>query len=622
MMPRKKRIVILISSITLTIFVILGILVFLYLKTDAFKSNETLFAKYFVQNFDVIEIVKDEDTLGIENALNTSKYMSELKGQIEYTENMGTSDENKNSSINNIGIKISSNVDRQNSYNYKDISIGTTDEDLVKLEYLNQYETYGIRLNGIKQFVSIENNEEDEISQELGIENIEGLLQKVDINSIFNFSEEEKQTLKDTYIEIIQTNIPKNKYYKQKQALITVNNQDIETNAYYMKLTVEEYNNLYIKILEQITKDEIILSRIDLIENEVKERYSDYEQEETFREKVINIINEKIEEIKSTNIGSEEVKITVYEKDMKTVRTSIEKTTNKITIDLYNDSSIKIDNVELGENVNEQFVKIEKTNTTTQSNILVEFEQIQDNEITNNIQLNYQKIFENDQIDKMIELDISNEKYKGVFSIQDNIKLVQEFEDEITLDTDNVKLADLEKEQIETIINILNENIQGQISNLFSVVNIEDYTKMLQNLDIVKQYSIQMPDEVQVTDVERKRFNSQFEFFVSENLTADNIKDLMQVVENNFQEMRVLLKNGEIEELDIEKLNTNSQEASDYKNSISEILISIKQNSNNEEKQKNVLDFIEDNKNNKYTVSLEYDDDGLVKIIRIKIQEE
>lgn len=622
MMPRKKRIAILVISIILAIFIILGILGFLYLKTDAFKSNENLFAKYFVQNFDAIEILKSEDTLGIENALNTNKYTSELNGQIQYTENMGTSDENKNSNINNVGIKISSNIDKQNSYSYRDISIGTNEQDLVKFEYLNQDQTYGIRLNDIQQFVSIENNEQNEIIQEFGIGNIEGLQKKIDINSIFGFTEEEKQTLINTYMKIIQSNISENKYYKQKQTLITVNNQDVTTNAYYIKLTIEEYNNLYIKILEQIVNDEIILSRIDLIENEIKEKYSDYNQDEKLREKFINLIREKIEKIQSTNIGSEEVKITVYEKDMKTVRTSIEKTTNKIIIDLYNDSSIKIDNVELGENVNEQFVKIERTNGATQSNLLVEFEQIKDNEIVKNIQLNYDQVFENNKIKKTAKLEMSNEKYKGILSIEDNIELIGAFQDKITLDTDNVKLNDLQQDQIEAIKNILNENIQGQLSNLFSIVSIEDYTKMLQNLEIIKQNSIQIPDEGEVTDIERKRFNSQFEFFASENLTTDNIKDLLETIENNFEEMKVLLKSGEIEELDLEKLETNSEESYEYENNISEILISIKQNTKNEQKQEDVLKFVENNENDKYTVSLEYDDDGLVKVVRIKIQED
>ncbi len=52
--------------------------------------------------------------------------------------------------------------------------------------------------------------------------------------------------------------------------MITVNNHDVQANAYYLKLTVEEYNNLYIKILQQITNDEVLLGKIDEIEKIIK----------------------------------------------------------------------------------------------------------------------------------------------------------------------------------------------------------------------------------------------------------------------------------------------------------------------------------------------------------------
>lgn len=621
-MPRKKRRVILVIAIVLTVLIILGILGYLYLKTDTFKSKETLFAKYLMQNFENIDFLNTKYNSEIENILNTSKYTSQIEATIEYTENIGTSNENKDSEINNVGLKINSNVDRINDYDYKDISIEKENEKLLGLEYLNQEDMYGIRLNEIKQFVSVENNEESQISDESETYNIEELTSKIDIESIFNFSEEEKQTLLNTYMGIIQSNISADKYYKQSNALITVNNKDIQTNAYYIKLTIEECNNLYIKILKQITNDEIILSRIDLLENEIKEKYSDYEEDETLREKFVNYINDEIEEIQNNNIGNEEVKITVYENNMKTVRTSIEKNTEKLTIDMYNNSTIKIDYLKLGDNTKEQIIKIEKTENETKLNVLVEYEQLQDNEIISDVQLDYQQTFENNILDKITQLKISNEKYKGILKVVDNTEIVEEFENQITLDTDNVNLDELQQEQKDAINQILLENIQGQLSNLFSVVSLEDYTKMLQNLNILDKSSIEISDSGEVTDIERKRFNSQFEFFVSGNLTSDNIKELLNTVENNFEDMKILTKSGEIEELDTEKLEASSQESSEYKNNISEILIYIKQNSNNEEKQEETLKFIEDDKNKKYTVSIEYDDDGLVRIIRVKIQED
>ena len=88
MMPRKKRLTILITTIILIVGIIIGVLAFLYLKTDAFKSNETLFAKYLMQNFNAIDNLANNGTEEITNALNTNKYTSELVGKIEYVENV------------------------------------------------------------------------------------------------------------------------------------------------------------------------------------------------------------------------------------------------------------------------------------------------------------------------------------------------------------------------------------------------------------------------------------------------------------------------------------------------------------------------------------------------------
>lgn len=618
-MPRKKRITILVISIVLTILIILGIVGYLYLKTDMFKTKQTLFAKYLMQNFENIDILKIENNSEIEQTLSNNKYTSEIKGTIEYTENLGTSNEDKGSKINDVSIKINSNVDKMNNYNYKDISIESGNEKLLGLEYLNQDETYGVRLNDIEEFVSIEKNEETDNSEETRISNIEGLTSSIDINTILDFTDEEKQQLANTYIRIIQSNISAEKYYKQANAMITINNKSMQTNAYSIKMTVEEYNNLYIKILEQIINDEIILSRIDIIEDEIKEKYYDYKQDKTLREMFVNYINNEIEEIQNNNIGKEEVRLTVYENDGKTVRTAMEKSTEKFTIDLYNGSTIKIDRTILGNETEEQILKIEKTKKDLGYDILLEYEKIQDNENIKNIQLNYQQEFQNTKLLKKADLTIANQNYEGIFKIEDNTEIVEEFENEITLDTKNVELGKLKQEQKDVIKQILNDNFEKQLETLYSIVSLNDYKKMLESLEIIEKSSVQLSNNGEVTEIERKRFNSQYEFFVSENLTSENIKQLVNTAENNFEDMKIITKDGNVEELDNEKLNSN--EASEYVKNITEILIGIKQNTNNTEKQESLIEFLEKNKNIKYTVSVNYDDNGLVNIIRAKIQE-
>lgn len=618
MMARKKRIAILVVSIVLVILAIVGTIIFLYLKTDAFKSNETLFAKYFIQSFNAIDTIKNDDLLGIEDTLNTNKYTSELKGKIEYTKNVETNNEDKNSSINQVGLNVKSNTDKSNDYDYKNITIGSDNENYIGLEYLKNQNNYGIKLKNINQYAS-NNDEENKLLTELGLGKLKVLISDIDINSICNFSEKEKQNLIDTYTKIVTSNVSKDKFYRQRGTLITVNNQDVNTNAYYIKMTVEEYNNLYIKILEQLKTDETILSRIDTIETTIKENYPDYTSEETLRNKFISNIEEKIKDIQNNNIGSDEVKITVYESKGTTVRFAIEKTTEKILFDLYGGTSIKLDISNIGYETTEKTFTIEKTSGSNEQKTLIEYENKKNDEILNNFKLEYNQTLENNKIAKNAEITIAKDKYKGIFDLEDNIKIVDNFENQIALEN-NVELNKLQDEQKNIIMNILKTNTQNQLDSLYSVASLNDYESMLQNLGVMRKKAIQISSTGEVTELERTRFNSQFEFFASSDLTSDNIKELLNTTKDNFEDMKVLLKTGEVQDLDMEKLKS-SKDSNEYKKSISEILFYIKRNSNNEQKAEDTSEYLKNN-NDKYTVSIEYDSDKLVRIIRAKIQEQ
>ena len=616
MMARKTRIAMITVVISLLVITIIGILVFLYLETDAFKTNETLFTKYLAQNFEELDNLKNNSNSTTKSLLENSKYTSKIDGQIEYIENKDTSDENKNSSVNNIKLKINVQKDNQNKYKYYDMAIQNENEKLLGVEYIKTQGKQGIRLNGIQQFVSTQ-NEENEILKEFNIKTIDKLTSSIDIDSIISFSEEEKQTIKNNYMNILKSNISKDKYHKQSKALITVNNKDIQTNAYYISMTLEEYNNLYVKMLQQLEKDEILLAKIDAIEEQLKE----YNVEENLKDKIIEKINEKIKNIQDNNIGNDEVKITVYENNGKTVRTSIENGTDKLALDFYNEASMKITQTKMEDVVKEKTIKIEKQKKDTQINTMIEYSNSEENQEKYNITLNYEETNQNNNIQKNVELLISNDKNQANLKINDTINIVDEFENEITLNEDNVNIDELEDEQKSSISEILNENYKTQLSNVQSVANINDYKRMLQNLGIIKNDAVELPSEGEITDTERKRFNSQFEFFASENLTSNNITELLNTATNNLGDIKVVLKDGNIEDLDADKLKS-SNDSYEYKKSISEILLYIKRNSNNEEKSKNLNEYLKDENNNKYTVSIEYDNDGLTSLIRAKLQDE
>lgn len=613
-MPRKKRIAIITTVVLIAIITILGVLAYLYLKTDAFKSNERLFAKYLSQNLEKIGELKPIDNTYVENLLADNKYTSEIEGKIEYTKDNDTSYEDTSSAVNKVSIKINGNTDKSNDYEYYNSTIVNENETLAGLEYLQQGEKTGVRLNGIQQFVSSQKEDEQNLV------NINKIISDIDLKSILDFTDEEKQILLNTYIGIVQKNVSKDKYRKQSKALITINNKDVQTNAYSLSLTVEQFNDLYIKILQQLSQDEIILSRIDKVEEKIKEIDKNYDNEKSLREKVIDKINEKVEKIKDNNIGNDEVKVIVYENNMNIVRTSIEKTTEKFTIDYYDTSSIKLTETIVESTTQEKSIKFENKNTDTSTDILVKYENKEGNQLKNDISFSYVQNIDGQKINNSVEFGISNDKNKAVLKITDNINIVDKFENQITLDEDNVDMDELNEEQQNTINQILNENIQAQIQNVLSNISVDEYSEMLKNIGVLNKSEVQLPNEGDITEVEKRRFNSQFEFFASENLTTNNIKELLKTTENNFEDMKVLLKSGEIEDLDIDKINSTSSEASEYKKNISEILLFIKRNSNNEEKIEEVENYLDKNSNNKYSTSIEYDQDGLTRIIRVKIQ--
>lgn len=625
MILRKQKLIYIIVGIVIALIIaILGVIGLLYLKTDMFKSNEVLFSKYFMQNFDIVEILKNDVDLGVKDKLNQNRYKSEIEGKIEYTQNLGTSDENKNNPINNIKLKVNSNIDKINNYSYRDIAIENNQNNLVKMEYLNEYDFYGVRLQGIQQFVSIDTKEDDKRVENIKIYNFEKILEQIQINEILNLTEEEKQNIANTYLNIIQNKIQKERYNEQKKSLITVNNKDIQVNSYYITLTIEEYNNLITDILNTIAEDEIILSKIDLIEEKIKLISAEnYETNKSLRESFVENIYQKVQEIQDNNIGNDEVRVTVFESEGKTVRTSVEKITEKIMIDLYDGSSIRLSKIKTEDVEKETFFKIEKQNETTNQNILFEYGTIENNEIVNDFKCNFmQSIEEENVIQKQFDIEISNLKNKMNLSLYENIEIVQEFLEEYTFDEENVNLNELEDEQFNMVIEILNTNIEQQLANLNSTITSEEIINILKDLGIVNSNgSVQLPKEGEISEIEKKRFNSQFEFFVSDNLTTDNVKQLINVCKDNFEEMKVLLKSGEIEDLNIEKIDGVTEDR-EYINNISEILVLIKTDTKNNKKEEDTIKFLDKYSENTYNVFLQYDDIGLVRLVRIQIREQ
>ena len=529
MMPRKKRRVIVISIIVLLVllFIIGGICIYLYLTTDSFKSNRTLFEKYLAQNFNVIQNFTQNKSNNIDNYLNNNKYTSNLSVDIKYTSDSENTENNTNetnneetteNSINNLQLNINSQIDKTNQYDYKDIRLAYQTENVARAEYIKDNTLLGIRLDGIKQFVTIDNQDIESLSNKTDISidtlnQIYLLSNHIDISELINFTEEEKETLIERYANIIDQNTEKESFKRNNKATIEVNGVQTIANGYYIETTKENFNNVLMKILEQISQDEIILNKIDNIQSKLIE-YNIIQNNEdiNLRNEFINYINNYITEIKNKNIGNETHRITVYENNGQIVKTVIETQENTIEIDVYNNgTSVIIQNSKLeNKNQTKNLIKLENGSQDNIQSLIIQYEEIENDIVKNNIQFETKKELQNNDIDGNINLIYELDGNKVEISATEFIERATEFEDKMELNEENnVTLNDLQEDQITNILNILSDNINNQINNITSKVSPDDLNLMLKELGFVQEDIFIEEEPVQVTEVERNRFNSQ-----------------------------------------------------------------------------------------------------------------
>ena len=597
---KKKKIMIIITSIVVVLLII-GILIFLYFTTDMFKSNETLFAKYMVKAFSQVGELSTENKLKeAEQLLENNKYLSNIEATVNYNEN-GNTDNN----INNMKIKIDSQIDKASQYDYKDIQIQNNDEKIVGIEYLKQSETNAIKLNGIKQFVSSSNIKES-------INTIESL-NSINTNQLFEFSEEEKETLKNRYIGIINQNITPDNYSKQSGAVITVNNKQLRANAYSIKITKEKFNDTFIKVLEQIKTDDIILNKIQSFEDIIKQYNSNNNYVTgSFKDTFITIIDNIIEEIKNNNIGQQERTMAVYESNGNTVRISVQTEEGTLNIDFVNEDNnkmIELKNTKLSEKENSFTIKTERKIEENLDSIIFYIKEVKD-DVSKNIELSAEEKLENNNLARNIALKLYNDNTDATLNISEQTTIVNEFTDKVELSEDNyIDLSTLDAERVVAIQDTLNANMTSQLEKLNSTITIEDILNIIVNTGWLQAGAENIETNGNITETEKNRFNSQFEFFAGEEVSVDSIKQLTQIAKNNLDTVKVT-------QYKEKRRETDPDEPKEY-------VMVIQRNNVNENVANTFLRYIEEEGNRAtYTVRMEYDaETGLINNIYVTLNE-
>lgn len=611
MMPRKKRRTLIIVSIIMIILVIIGTLIFLYMTTDAFKSNDTLFAKYLSQNFYIIEEMQNQNGMKEANTLlENNKYTSTIQANINYITNKELEDEKKDNPINQIELKIEGQTDKLSSYKYKDIKLIKQEENLERAEYIETKDRQGIRLDEVKQFVTFDKTKENQNISQLDLTLLKTIsnISEINWNNIKEtFTQEEINTIMNKYMNIIMANMNAQAFEK-KTGNITINESAIKTNAYTISITKEQFNNIYIEILEAMKQDEIILNKIDMLNTKIKEITN---TEQGLKQTFIEYITNKIEEIRSTNIGQEIREITVYEKNGQTMRTEIVSDEYQFRIDrLTNQNGIwlEISYQKQTEKQNGWKINTMLTSKENEENNYIGIENAKDG-ILNYIEINNESKMENNRINSQVEAKAYNEKNEVTLTAKQTDTIVNKLENIVELNEENnINIEDLKEEEKNNILLILDENIKNQTSKLEKIVTLKDAINMLINVDLMKESMGELTESGIVTEAEKNRFNAIFEFYEGEKIEIEDIKKMMNVVKDHLKEIKIM----EYEE----------QKRKDEQPKPKKYLIVIEKDKKNEELANLLVSNLENEKNSsdEYNVKIEYNEEnGLIKNIILSI---
>lgn len=600
MIARKKQRLIIIISIVLIVLSIIGVLIALYLTTDMFKSKNSLFAKYFLQNVGNIEqIVKSQPTQ-IQDAIQNQKLETDLKAKLTYTDNKN----NNSNTVNQAEIDISSQIDNQSNYDYKNMRLTYENENLAQAEYVKDNGLYGIKLEGIKQFVSGQDENLDELELKTGVSksNLELLtyiFDPIKLSDYISFTPSELEVLSSTYLSIIQQKATNNKYSKSNQS-IKVNGIDYKTNAYSIKLTEEELNDLIITILEKIEKDQILLGKIDILQEQLQKYYLyNPKDDETLKDTIIQLIDDKIQYIKNHNIGQEETEITVYEYKGQTLRTSMKTPKETINLDVDKDKYIQISYIQnLDNSIIEDDFTITKEITETSQNLFVQYKQLTDDEEKQNLSFDLVQNMEGNEISNIYKLQYDIDGNSAIIDINQYINIVEQFDNKVELAQENsINLNNLEQEQAQRVVEIMTNNTNEKIKNIINHVTLEDLNTMLKNLKILKDSEIKFtedePTDETVTEVERNRFNSQLTFFIGKEVDKNTLEQLLEAAKPSLQDAQITYEDAD-----------NPQ-----KKRIRSIIMNVKRNTTNDEKANEISTAISQESGNKnYTVAMSFNE--------------
>lgn len=600
-MTKKEKNMVLIISVIVVILVVFAIIAsVLYFNTDMFKSKGDLFVKYIIGNIENTNNMTNGKNINEFNSkLSENKYTSNNSIKIKCTENVGEVTEDSKNSLNDFNISINGKTDKSSNYDYKNIKISNNNKEEMQIEYVKDNDTYGVKFPELfQQYILADNSNLKKLFENMGYDDSSKIPDKIEINddifSYINFSSDEVSLLKEKYTNLLQKEVSAKNISKGSNQIIQIGEQKVKASSYTLTLTKEQMNNIFLKVLEEIKQDDVILNKLGNISDLEDIYYTTTKNSnaENLKTKFVDDIEEVIRKISSTNIGNDATKITVYQSNKNTVKTVIEYTGYQISLDILNQNNTK-------------YIELNIQNDNTSSTKTIVYKEDSGNnilEITNNIDGDINKTTINNDINieenkgnRDLTYTFEGNNNKVEITCKKNIEFVDKIDKENT-SRNSIKLNELSSENLTNITERIKSSVSEKVNSIFSDENKQDLDRILQIIGITKQQ--QKIESEGTSEIEKNRFNSKYEILQGEDLESTRIIDLIDVAKDDMTNLEAV--SGTKLKIQLEKNKGNSEIADKLTNFIKE----------------------EKNERKKYKISVEYDDEtGLVKYIVMEIVE-
>lgn len=463
MMGRKKRnLIIVLSIITGLILIIGGILIYLNIATDIFKSPDEVFYKYLYQNGSIADVFDTELLDRYYQRIENNAYNGTGKITIKTGMNDDSESDTKefDNLMNNLKLSYTTKSNLPEKKQETEATIAYNDQEQFKFSVVQDNNNYGIKSDEVVyKYLKIKNENLRDIYTKLGVQNSESIpnqFNKIDYNIYKNMNAEDKAKILSTYQNVLNKGILSNHYTKQADVNLNFNGQSVVANAYSLTLTEEEISSLKISLLETLMKDELTLKYLVQF----------LQLDSSYTVQIKQLIQEKIDDLKREQIEkNENVRITVYESNMQllttivempeanyTINNNVSETNQKVTIVKQSNDGNNINTtvtLERNTSDNSNSFKMEQISTTgettTDRNAITI--NLNGNVDTGNLELNVK--LENLIGNKLNEINYTDKKE---FSSSVNIEGLN--------DDDSVSLNDMTLEEINSLYKSIVERIQ------------------------------------------------------------------------------------------------------------------------------------------------------------------